>query len=314
MRLPFDRVVVWGHKPRYVQRYGIWLVRRHTHSYIHEGYFRAFSYLGFSTSWLEDEPASAQVDLRRALVLTEDQADLHLPAVADCSYVLHHSTKAKYAQSDARVLNLANFTTVEVEKLTKANGIDSNWKKLDDVTFYDSRSRTLYQPWATNLLPTEINTHQTFTPSRSQKFVHYVGTTRHDNIPHSMRIIRQHVKREGLCLKVHSGVDDVTAEALMYSSRTSFDVRGTHHRNVGYIPCRIWKGLSYGIPMTSNSPKLHSIFGDRVNFAFSDMEMLDSSITHTDSSSYDQINDNKSWIKNHHTFVNRALRILEILS
>jgi hypothetical protein len=269
--------------------------------------------MGFSTIWLDDVPSSNLVDLKNALVISEDQADENLQASPNASYVLHHSTKRKYHDEGAEVLNLANFTVAHIRKMRDDVSVLSGLEELDEVTYYDSSTRTLYQPWATNLLPTEISSDMVMTPTRLTKHIHYIGTIGHDGIRSVMRRVRHQSWKLQLRLKVHSRVDDATAQALLCSSRTAFDIRGNHHRNVGYIPCRIWKGLSYGLPMTSNSPLLETVFGDRVKFkAFAD-DFLESAIEHTVHFEREQIMDNQSWIRSRHTYVNRARRILEVL-
>lgn len=309
----FQRVIIWGHRPRFVKTRGIYQVKRHTHSYIHEGYFRAFAAMGFSTIWLDNFPSAKLDDFKSALVITEDQADESLPASPDASYVLHHSSKRKYHDVGAEVLNLANFTVADTRKTPDGTTVPRSLEELDEVTFYDSASRTLYQPWATDLLPSEISLDMAISPKRSTEHVHYVGTIGHDGIRSMMRNIRYQSWKLQLRLKVHTNVDGTTAQALLCHSATAFDIRGNHHRNVGYIPCRIWKGLSYGLPMTSNSPLLESVFGDRINFKTFEGDFLESAVEHTLQSKRGQIVDNLSWIRSRHTFVNRARRILEVL-
>jgi hypothetical protein len=52
--------VIWGHK-----------LHTHTHSYVHEGFFRAFQYLGYRTHWLDDSDDVSGLDLAGAVFLTE---------------------------------------------------------------------------------------------------------------------------------------------------------------------------------------------------------------------------------------------------
>ena len=41
--MKYSKVIIWGHP-----------LHSHTHSYIHEAYYRAFKYLGYDVYWFHD--------------------------------------------------------------------------------------------------------------------------------------------------------------------------------------------------------------------------------------------------------------------
>jgi hypothetical protein len=59
-----DKVVIWGHK-----------LHTHTHSYIHEGFFRAFENLGYPTYWFDKLDDIADFDFSNTFFITEGQVD-----------------------------------------------------------------------------------------------------------------------------------------------------------------------------------------------------------------------------------------------
>ena len=312
--MKIERVVVFGHKPAQGRDFLGRKKRTHTHSYIHAGYFRAFSYLGYETYWLDGSTESLK-DFPTAgtLFFTEDQADELIPLSADSLYVTHSSSKTKYEEFGAKRLNLCNFVS-DLEAGISYNYPGQTVQKLDSVTYFDAVSNALYQPWATDLLPSEITDDlvQKFDPSRRK--INYVGTIGHDNIARRyLEFSKAAAKREVEVL-LHSGVSDQQARELVRESLFTIDIRGDWHLERGYIPCRLWKNLSYGMSVSSNSQKLQSIFGDRVGFDPDARSLFETGLEKAAATSAEEIRDNMSWIRESHTFVNRANRCVEFLT
>jgi hypothetical protein len=308
---PFRKVVIWGHKPHAAKSLLHTSVRRHTHSYIHEGFFRAFQFLGFETHWLDDHSPVEGFNFTDCLFLSEDQVDNRIPLDQKATYVIHHSSKSKYDDLGARLLHLNNFTTEIRNKQSPVFGGPS-LEALDDVTYFDSNSRRLFQPWATDLLPPEIDPRILIPFNSEVTNVNYVGTFKHDNLSAEVSKFKGAIRHSGRKFRVFSAVDNITSRHLVENSFISIDLRGDWHQEVGYIPCRIWKSLSYGKFIGSNSMKLKEIFGQRVAFAktedlFSTTKLAYSQLSREDMS------ETVAWIRQHHTFVNRASRILDCL-
>src|SRR5687768_5316219 len=75
----FSKVIIWGHP-----------LHSHTHSYIHGGFYRAFSYLGYEVYWVSSLNDLKDIDLAGALFLTEGQVDANIPQRHDCYYIIHN--------------------------------------------------------------------------------------------------------------------------------------------------------------------------------------------------------------------------------
>jgi hypothetical protein len=141
--------------------------------------------------------------------------------------------------------------------------------------------------------------------------INYVGTINHDGIYGRFTKFREDAKAFGYAVKVHTGVNEESARRLVQTSALAIDLRGDWHLARGYIPCRLWKGLSYGRAMTSNSTILKGVFGSKVAFAESDEALFEAALRNERSSNSNSIHENAEWVMRNHTFVNRARRILE---
>jgi hypothetical protein len=311
--LKIERVVVFGHKPVSGRNSLGFRNKTHTHSYIHGGYVRGFEALGFETFWLDEtSPGLEHLPTKGTLFFTEDQADDLIPLSKDAVYVTHSSSKNKYEEVGAKRLNLCNFVA-DLRNGISYNFPDNKVVSLDSTTFIDETAKALYQPWASNLLPHEISPDDAVPFDQTRKEINYVGTIGHDNIKSRFKKFKASAEQAGVKVKLFSGISDQEARSLVRQSRFTVDLRGDWHLQRGYIPCRIWKNLSYGMHVGSNSHLLKSIFQDRVTFDDdpSDLYFVTerAAMNRTRESALESMN----WIKNNHTFLHRASRCISTI-
>jgi hypothetical protein len=303
-------VVVFGHLPntQWSWRAGLY---SHTHSYIHHGYFRAFNEMGYETHWLDGKSRHIEdLPTKGTLFFTEGQAEMNLPLSQEAGYVTHSSKSEAYEAMGLRRLQLFNYVADLKTGISFAFP-ESKVEKIDEVTYLDTSSRALYQPWATNLLPQEIDTTKVSLFDAKRSEINYVGTIGHDNIRSRIKKIQGQAKKLGVRFNVLSGVDDAKAAELTRESLVGIDIRGDWHLERGYIPCRAWKTLSYGKHLTSNSPLLQSVFQERIGLESNIDFFLESAIESGSDAAEGLLVDNMNWIKRNHTFVNRARRCIE---
>lgn len=309
--MKIKRVVIWGHKKKNTFGVGNFSIKSHTHSYIHAGYFEAFQRLGFETIWI-DNVDDLPIDSNRGhLFFTEGQVDNSMPVSKENYYVTHHSNPEKYREVARNWVKLHNFVADLLEGMS-FNYPASTVQKIDHVTFWDDKNSALYQPWATDIFPGE---ESDFPPifAKSTKTVNYVGTINHDGIELRFRQIRTAARRLGYSIRTYSGVSDERARKLMRDSAVCFDVRGDWHLSRGYVPCRLWKTLSYGRAVASNSSLLSPIFRDHILIESNSSEFFEAALQNESQASLSKIRDSQAWVIRNHTFINRARRILEVL-
>ena len=92
----FKKIIIWGHP-----------LHSHTHSYIHNGYYKAFLSLGYETYWLTSAPDN--FNFENCLFFTEDQVQHNIPLVKSAKYILHHTKLDKYIDNNLSYINLANY-------------------------------------------------------------------------------------------------------------------------------------------------------------------------------------------------------------
>ncbi len=309
--MKIERVVIFGHRP--TEGRGIFGLgnRTHTHSYIHSGYVRAFEYLGYDTYWLDSKsPDLVNFPTKGTLFFTEDQVDGDIPLSKESAYVTHSSSKSKYEDHGVRRLNLCNYVA-DLQTGQSYNYPANQVERIDNVTFFDSKANALYQPWAASLLPYEIVPSDAVKFDPSRKLINYVGTIGHDNIGLRIKEFERQAKKSGKSIKIHSGVNDSAARDLIRDSLLAVDIRGDWHLERGYIPCRLWKNISYGMHVGSNSTLMEQVFEGRITIASDPATLFDETLRVSSQTSMFEIEENMKWIREYHTFVNRAQRVIE---
>lgn len=283
-----NKIIIWGHK-----------LHSHTHSYIHNSYFKAFKSLGYEVFWFDYTDDVSEFDFSNCIFFTEDQVKQGMPLRNDCKYVAHHIQPSFFDGID-NVLNLGNYI-VNVEK----------FEKIKDQTYFDSKTKTLYQCWATDLLPDEIDQNDHCRFNSSNKYVNYVGSLYEEGLEFAQEFgsILQTNQKE---LRLYRGVSDEENRQLIRNSFLCPDFRNYHHIKVGYIPCRIFKTISYGQIIGTNSINVKRVFGDYVVFGSNPQELYDNMLDCASNEKID-IMEAMLFIKYNHTYVNRAKTILKLL-
>lgn len=282
------KIIIWGHK-----------LHSHTHSYIHNSYFKAFKSLGYEVFWFDQTDDISQFDFSNSIFFTEDQVKFGMPLRNDCKYIAHHIQPSFFNGIDS-VLNLGNYI-VDVEKFVK----------VKDQTYFDSKTKTLYQCWATDLLPDEINLDDFCVYDKSKQYVNYVGSLYEEGLEFAQEfgsILKDNQKE----LRLYHGVSDEENRQLIRDSFLCPDFRNYHHIKVGYIPCRIFKTISYGQIIGTNSINVKRVFGDYVVFGSNPNDLYDNMVEAILNQTID-MKEAMLFVKNNHTYINRVKTILEVL-
>lgn len=322
-----NKVVIWGHKNPW-----------HTHFFIHNAYFKAFRALGWSVFWFDDNDDVGNFDFNNVLFFTEDQASKNIPLIKNAKYILHHCKLEKYDEAGCSYINLGNFL---INDLSRNSSIR---QQINYFTEFEPSTKTLYQPWATDLLPDECA--QTIFPlDESLTNINYVGTIYGDllnefNLFNSACVylgkkFENHVS-SGAPFKAKSGIvseffrkvyyktkkhilhenpitDDV-ARKLIETSYIAPDIRNSQHRAVGYVPCRIFKNISYGKIPATNSLLVKDFFPVALPFSQNVSNLLTVNIDAYNLSDSERIfNYLLQDVKLNHTYLNRIESILKVL-
>ena len=287
------KVIIWGHP-----------LHSHTHSYIHYAFHKAFSFLGCETLWTDDPTISFPTD---ALVITEGQADHHIPIVKGCQYLLHNCDTTRYEEAgvDFKILQVYSHDCLERDV-----------EKIASCEYYQSSMKTLYQPWATDLLPHEIDDipiiDDVNVANRRCNWVGSVMPGIHGNID-QVQDFATAASENNIEFKVHRNVGHTEGMGLIQDSYLAPAINGAWQVKNGYIPCRIFKNISYGHMGMTNSLAVHDLFEGMITYNDDCRQLFYDGVrdfaqkTRTERKAVHQL------VRNRHTYINRVHNILQVM-
>jgi hypothetical protein len=294
----FDKVVIWGLP-----------LHSHTHSYIHDCFFKAFQSMGMETVWVQDTTEKIENSfLDNSLVIATGMDCKTLSINDSCFYVLHNVEDHRFRQHD----NYINLQVYTKDTLLPAR----NAQRLSTCrfTYWQEDSRCLYQPWATDLLPEEMIYDPVPAP-KVNKSVNWVGSITSGEQGNQQQL-QEYAKAmwdiAEIPVHVHRNVSQEGLIKLIRSSNQAPAIVARWQRENLYVPCRLFKNISYGQPTFSNSPVVKEICGedfyeeDCTKLAIKTNEYLKNRDLDLEKGIIDLVRQN-------HTFVNRCNRILEMI-
>lgn len=290
----FSKVIIWGHK-----------LHSHTHSYVHESFVRAFQFLGYQTLWLDDSDDISNISFENCLFLTEGQVDKKIPLVKSSKYILHNCDSPKYQEYDRVIIQ------VYVNSI-----LNYDLQKVNEYTFYDNK-KAIYQPWATDLLPHEIDTNINVNFLESD-YIAWVGSYGGGEFGNEDEINAfKNASQKRFDVFGGYGPKPLNKQEHIKFIQQSFvapTIVGRWQLKNDYVPCRIFKNISYGVMGVTNSKFINTIFNDLLICNENTQQLyLDYIYFISDKNFKNRIVELMDVVKTKHTYINRIQNIFEIL-
>lgn len=293
------KIVLWGHK-----------LHHNTFYYINYAYERTFKYLGYDVYWFDDNDDTSHFDFNNSLFFTEGQVDKKIPSRDDCFYVLHNCDYEKY--KDLFSKNKAIHMQVYTDDVLKYNCV-----KISDFIYADYIGKCIYFPWATDLLPPEIELNK---PSkvfnRESNTINWVGTIggeRFGNIdqinPFKKACQENNINFNQTMLV--SMTDNINLIKASYMAPT---ITGKWQSEVGYIPCRIFKNISYGQMPLTNSSHIYELFHHKVIYNHNTYQLFYDAKNSLEKMLLEELHSLMDFVKDNHTYLNRIDTIITFIN
>jgi len=294
------QVVIYGHP-----------LASHTHSYIHYSFDKTFKYLNYSTFWVKNLSELKKEKWNRnkpTIFITEGQVDDDIPLSENYFYLLHNCNLRKYDCANVRYLKIQKYDSECKEEISSNN-----------YTFF--KNKTIYQPWATDLLPHEIETQikslkENFEKRKKNKSIYFIGSygeglygnkEQIDFYELSIYLDYILVKETSLNLtfdKEHS---------LLQSSLICPTIVGEWQKKNNYIPCRAFKTISSGNLLITNSKAVKKLFPNCV-YSDDESQLFDLSLKAIqDKECLNKIIKEMENVKDNHTYINRIQEIMKLV-
>jgi hypothetical protein len=238
------RVVLWGFTES---------LDSFRHIYRH--YFRTLARLDKECSWVPDSDESRDLIRAGDLVFAVDVESKHLGAPVEGADYLLHNVGADHPVWDG----LAEERFVRLQVYTSdAEQYGVEWVP---ARRYDRAARTLFQPWGTDLLADEFYPPVFAFESREVYFVGSVWDDGGMGNANEIGELRRVVERRGLTLRHLYHVSDEENVIAVRASRFAPAISGRWQCEKNYLPCRVFKNVSYGALGVTNVPALRALLG-----------------------------------------------------
>ena len=302
-----NKIVIWGHE-----------LHDHTHSYIHNGYYLAFKQLGFETYWFADKEENiTKIDFNNTLFLTHGIQSQYIPSNGTSLYILHNFTQVRNIDKK-NIINLQVYTKDCINRDIKDNLLKYHY-------YLEPPHACIFMPWATDLLPEQINYNinnldkiinkrkneinfigmpgidwdkvKKYCGNNNLTYNHY-GATFHKYHPNNKSILENQELIQ----------NSIVAPAI----QTEWQVKNN------YIPCRIFKNISYGKMGITNNKAVNELFNNKLIYSENIEVLLDKAIDFENNTNYDEkikiIKELMEYVRDNHTYVNRINYILNYIN
>jgi hypothetical protein len=300
------KVIIWGHK-----------LYSHTHSFIHNGFFKTFKHLGYDTYWFDNNDNVNNFDFSCSLFLTEGQVDSKMPLRDDCYYILHNVDQEKYRNSTI------NKNKVLIIQVYTKDCLKRNELELEKCIHYTKSANeqsysVLYFPWPTDLLPYEIEQNiSNYDNVNVTQNIYFIGM----GIYETNLVIDSFCKNNNLKYVQIGGfsnnVDTKTNQQYISESIIAPAIQGDKWQvDVGYVPCRIFKNISYGKMGITNNETVYELFEKKIIYDPNMYTSLEKGLQfEKNNKEYkkEKIIELMNLVKEKHTYINRIQLILKCL-
>jgi hypothetical protein len=284
------KFIIWGHE-HYT----------HTHSYIHYGYFKAAESLGWDVQWLKNtkENALNLGNTDEYVFFTESSVDSFIPINSKAFYILHNCDMNKYSE-----ISLKNKLVIQV--FTK-DVYSRNIKQVKNnlFEFWQEDNNTLYMPWATDILPNEINENINNLKIQKNNKALFIGSYWGGQYGNNNEIdlFKIGCQKNNIEFNVLSQIEQTQSIKLIQNVFVAPTIVGKWQKNQGYIPCRIFKNVSYGQLGITNSKEAYEVINKLGVYNSNESELIKDALEKNND--IELRKQAMEFVRDNHTYLNR---------
>lgn len=321
--MKYSKVIIWGHP-----------LHSHTHSYIHESYYRAFEYLGYDVYWFDDENHPEDFDYSNSLFIGEGFADRNIPINSSSCYCIMYCPSPKKYNSAGRYIDVRMAAVNFKDHIQEYSLNKSKVEKVGPACYFEKSSGNqvlidndyveyvigdfdkFYVSWATNLLPHEIDEDDIYLERENK--IYYMGTISSqgvcENYSNFIPFINECNKNNIEFIHNNFWSNPLTNEQVIELTKKSIlgiDIRGPQHIKQKLLTCRVFKNISYGHLGLTNSEEIYNELDGNCLYNKDTSQLFYDGMENI--KNYNLIRSGLKYVKEHHTYINRVKSLLSIL-
>ena len=317
-----DKIIIWGHE-----------LHNHTHSYIHNAFYKTFKYLNYNVYWFNedgdnnypDNTNNTKIDFNNALYIVHGLESENLPLNNTSFYIGHNvewtGTEFKIPKSHVLMNSEKGIPHQNIMTLQVYTKECLNYKSYKNIKYhiYVEDGSCIFMPWATDLLPYEIdNNIKQIKKFNIKKISNFIGMP----LGH-WDIFKDECKEHGIEYKNYGGTFDKTSKrnksiqenmVLIQESILAPALQTDWQIDNHYIPCRIFKNISYGKMGMTNNEAVYNLFNKKILYSNDIPELVKQGLEFDKKENkFDKIKELMIEVRDNHTYINRIHFILDFI-
>jgi len=302
----------------------------HTHSYIFNGIYKALIALNYNVDWIQNDddinkiksliPSKIQYDI----IITELYYNKNIPLIENCIYIIQQPFLELFKKSD-NSYETDDFMKSYFRNISKQNII--LWRPYMNIyadnffeVYKENEYTIIVTPWATDLLPYEINENIKNLESFNIKDIsNFIGMPLKYNEELKDTLIKHNID-----YAVYGGTFDKNSNRnksieenmkLIQESIIAPALQSDEQIEKNYIPCRIFKNISYGKMGITNNEAVYKFFNKKIIYSKNIAELVDKSLEfNKNENRFNIIKELMIEVRDNHTYINRINFIIDFLN
>ena len=173
-------------------------------------------------------------------------------------------------------------------------------------------------PWATDLLPHEIEANKPkIAFNQNSKIITWVGSVLKGQFGNIDQIdaFSNACRTQGISFNISPNKRTIEQNVqLIKDSYMTPAIVGEWQQKVGYIPCRIFKNISYGQFGITNSPRVYELFDRKIIFNKDSSKLFYDAKEKLEQLQISELYNLMDIVRDNHTYINRIQTILDFIS
>jgi hypothetical protein len=293
----------------------------HTHSYIFNGIYKALIELNYNVDWIQNEDDINKVKSLNSskiyydIIITElgDNKNIPIPIIENCIYIIQEPYLELFNNDSYRTYDYMNSYFKNIDK--KNIILWRPYIKQYYDNFFNIYKKNEYTiivtPWATDLLPHEINENIKNLESFEIKNVsNFIGMPLQHNLDLKEALEKYNIKYEnyGGTFDKNSNRNKSIEEnmKLIQESIIAPALQSEFQIEINYIPCRIFKNISYGKMGITNSEAVYNFFNKKIIYSKNIEELVEKGLEfNKNKDRFSIIKELMINVRDNHTYINR---------
>jgi hypothetical protein len=315
-----NKIIIWGHE-----------LHNHTHSYIHNAFYITFKHLGYNVYWFNEDGKNNYteneniIDFNNCLYIVHGLESKNLP-LNETSYYIGHNIEWVGNQykiprnhnsiNETLGIPFNNILSLQVYCIRCLNEVNYENSKYYCHT---NEKELIYIPWATDLLPHEIDENIKNLESFEIKNIsNFIGMP----LEHNSQL-NEVLKKYNIEYQNYGGTFNKNSERnksieenmkLIQESIIAPALQTQWQKDNHYIPCRIFKNISYGKMGITNNETVYNLFDKKIIYSENIEELVNEALEFNKrEDKFSIIKELMINVRDNHTYVNRINFILDFL-